>query len=377
MKLLRLKLKKYRNYNNLDIELSPNLNIFIGNNAQGKSNILESVFVLALTKSYMNVKDQYLIKDNEDFARIDGVFLDENEFKQRFEIVITDSAKKIKVNRKEIKKYSDYISRIKVLIFSPYNVNFVKDGPGVRRKDINMVISQIDGSYVKLLQNYNAVLKRRNQFLKNVNHLNDYEKIYLENINDKFCTFAVDIINKRKKFINDVNKYLSVIYEEIMDYKGLKLSYVSNVSFFEDKGVMICKFADKLHYNFDREKLYKMTLFGPHRDDFIFLLDGKDLSIYGSQGQIRAAILALKLSELIVFKEMDINYPILLLDDIFSELDVEKRNRLVKYMLDDVQTIITTTDIDLIDSELVEKARVFSVSSGKVVYNGKKECKNE
>ena len=157
MKLLRLKLKKYRNYNNLDIELSPNLNIFIGNNAQGKSNILESVFVLALTKSYMNVKDQYLIKDNEDFARIDGVFLDENELKQRFEIVITDSAKKIKVNRKEIKKYSDYISRIKVLIFSPYNVNFVKDGPGVRRKDINMVISQIDGSYVKLLQNYNAV----------------------------------------------------------------------------------------------------------------------------------------------------------------------------------------------------------------------------
>ena len=109
MKIIKLKLKKYRNYNNLDIELSPNLNIFIGNNAQGKSNILESIFVLALTKSYMNVKDQYLIKDNEDFARLEGTFLDDKELKHSFEIVITDSSKKLKVDKKEIKKYSEYI----------------------------------------------------------------------------------------------------------------------------------------------------------------------------------------------------------------------------------------------------------------------------
>ena len=377
MKLLKLKLKKYRNYDKLDIELSPNLNIFIGNNAQGKSNILESVFVLALTKSYMNIKDYYLIKDNEDFARIEGIFLDDKQVEKKFQVVITESSKKLKINRKEIKKYSEYISNIKVLIFSPYNVNFVKDGPGVRRKDINMVISQINNNYVKLLQNFNAILKKRNYFLKNVNRLNDYDRIFLDNLNEKFCSLAVDIIIKRKEFIQDINKYLDGINEEITGISNLKISYISNVSYNEDRNIMINNLLDKLNSNYDREKLYGMTLFGPHRDDFLFQLNGKDLSIYGSQGQIRAAILALKLSELMLFKEKDDNYPILLLDDIFSELDIEKRNRLVKYILDDVQTIITTTDINLIDNELVDKARIFSVSGGKVVYNHERGCKDE
>ena len=377
MKLLKLKLKKYRNYDKLDIELSPNLNIFIGNNAQGKSNILESVFVLALTKSYMNIKDYYLIKDNEDFARIEGIFLDDKQVEKKFQVVITESSKKLKINRKEIKKYSEYISNIKVLIFSPYNVNFVKDGPGVRRKDINMVISQINNNYVKLLQNFNAILKKRNYFLKSVNRLNDYDHIFLDNLNEKFCSLAVDIIIKRKEFIQDINKYLDGINEEITGISNLKISYISNVSYNEDRNIMINNLLDKLNSNYDREKLYGMTLFGPHRDDFLFQLNGKDLSIYGSQGQIRAAILALKLSELMLFKENDDNYPILLLDDIFSELDIEKRNRLVKYILDDVQTIITTTDINLIDNELVDKARIFSVSGGKVVYNHERGCKDE
>lgn len=377
MKIIKLKLKKYRNYNNLDIELSPNLNIFIGNNAQGKSNILESVFVLALTKSYMNVKDQYLIKDNEDFTRLEGIFLDDKELKHKFEVVITDSSKKLKVDKKEIKKYSEYISLVKVLVFSPYNVNFVKDGPNVRRKDINMVISQLSTSYVKILQSYNVVLKKRNQFLKNVGRVSEYERIYLDNINGKFSTLAVDIVNERKEFIDNINRYINDIYNEIMGYEGLKLCYVSNVLVDDDRNVMICKLSDKLQNNFDREKLYGMSLFGPHRDDFLFQLNGKDLSIYGSQGQIRAAILALKLSELLVFKDLDGNYPILLLDDIFSELDIEKRNRLVKYILDDVQTIITTTDIDLIDDELVDRARVFHVSGGKIVGDRKRGCKDE
>ena len=290
MKLLKLKLKKYRNYDKLDIELSPNLNIFIGNNAQGKSNILESVFVLALTKSYMNIKDYYLIKDNEDFARIEGIFLDDKQVEKKFQVVITESSKKLKINRKEIKKYSEYISNIKVLIFSPYNVNFVKDGPGVRRKDINMVISQINNNYVKLLQNFNAILKKRNYFLKSVNRLNDYDHIFLDNLNEKFCSLAVDIIIKRKEFIQDINKYLDGINEEITGISNLKISYISNVSYNEDRNIMINNLLDKLNSNYDREKLYGMTLFGPHRDDFLFQLNGKDLSIYGSQGQIRAAI---------------------------------------------------------------------------------------
>ncbi len=376
MKINRLVLKNYRNYKNLDITLSPNLNIFIGKNAQGKSNILESVFVLALTKSYMNIKDCNLIKSGEDFSRLKGIFVNE-DVESQFEVILTDSSKKLKINRKEIKKYSDYISYVKVLIFSPYNVNFVKDGPGVRRKSINVVVSQFSNSYVTLLQNYNALLKKRNQFLKSIYCLNDSNRIYLDMINEKFCSLAIDIYLQRKDFISKINDIIPNVYYEIMGYKDLFLDYSSNISFQGSKEDMIKQLREKLDSSFEREKFYGATLLGPHRDDFIFYLNGEELSIYGSQGQIRAAILSLKLAEVNIFKEKDGEYPILLLDDIFSELDVEKRNKLVQYILDDVQTIITTTDINLIDDELVNKARVFNVQGGKVVLQGKKECKDE
>ncbi len=366
MKINRLQLKNYRNYSNLDIELSPNLNIFIGKNAQGKSNILESIFVLALTKSYMNVKDYNLIKNGQDFTNIKASFsnLKQNDM---LNIVITANSKKIKINSNEIKKYSDYISKVKVLIFSPYNVNFVKDGPMIRRKSINIVLSQFSNHYVRLLQNYNALLKKRNHFLKSIDCFKEYNRFYFDALNDKFCTFAVDIVLERKQFISKVNQVLSRIYFEITGDQGLFLDYVSNVEINEDRVEIVAKLQEQLKLNFDREKNYGATFIGPHRDDFLFFLNEKDLSIYGSQGQIRAAILSLKLAELLIFKEKDGDYPILLLDDVFSELDVEKRNRLVKYILDDVQTIITTTDIDMLDSTLIDKARVFKVSDGMIV----------
>ena len=336
MEINLLKLKNFRNYDSLDIELSKGLNIFIGNNAQGKSNILESIFVLSLTKSYMNVKEQNLIKYNSDFSLIKGSF-SYSGINNTLEVITTLSGKKLKINGVEIKKYSDYVSRVKVLIFSPYNINFVKEGPNVRRKSIKMV-----------------------------NVLNDSNSIYWEQINNKFCDLAVDIMLIRHNYVVNINKYLKDVYKEITDYDNLEFCYIPsfNTSDFNDiKNI----FKEKLKMLYEREKMYGMTLIGPHRDDFSFLLDGKDLSIYGSQGQIRSAILSLKLSEVFLFKEVDDDYPILLLDDIFSELDVEKRNRLVKYIMDDVETIITTTDIHMIDKALVKKAKVFTVCDGRVL----------
>ena len=375
MKIKSLKLKQFRNYNKLDINLNDGLNIFIGNNAQGKSNILESIFVLSLTKSYLNIKDNNLIKYDCDFASVKGKVINDN-ISYELEVINTNTSKKLKVNNVELKKYSDYISRLKVLIFSPYNINFVKDGPNVRRKSINIVISQLDNSYVKLLQNYNAVFKKRNQFLKMVNNFNESNKIYFDSLNDKFIDLAVEIMIKRNNYVINVNKYLSNIYDEITGYKMLEFCYNPSINI-SDFSLLKEIFRDKLNSLYDREKLYGMTLIGPHRDDFSFLLDGKDLSLYGSQGQIRSAILALKLSEVFLFKEVEDDYPVLLLDDIFSELDVEKRNRLVKYISDDVQTIITTTDIHMIDESLVRKAKVFNVCNGKIVDDGKKVDKDE
>lgn len=376
MRISHLQLKNYRNYKNLDIELNPGLNIFIGNNAQGKSNILESIFVLALTKSYMNIKDQYLIKNGEDFALLKANFFS-GVVENKHEIIITDTSKKLKINHFEEKKYCDYISRVKVLIFSPYNVNFVKDGPNVRRKSINMVISQFSNHYVKLLQNYNAVLKKRNQFLKSIDCFKEYNRFYFDALNERFCYLAVEIILERYSFIEKINQFLTEIYSQITGYDGLFFRYNSNIDFYDDKELMLKHCKLKLNSMLEREKCYGMTLIGPHRDDFSFWLEEKDLSIYGSQGQIRAAILALKLAEVLIFKEKDGDYPILLLDDIFSELDVEKRNKLVKYILEDVQTIITTTDINLIDSSLVERAKVFVVDNGSIIDDGKKECNDE
>lgn len=376
MKIDCLQLKNYRNYSNLNIHLKDGLNIFIGDNAQGKSNILESVFVLALTKSYMNVKDLYLIKEGEEFSFVKANFFS-GTVETQLEVIISNSSKKLKVNHYEIKKYSEYISRLKVLIFSPYNVNFVKDGPAVRRKSINMDISQFSDSYVKLLQNFNAILKKRNQFLKSIDVFNDYNRFYFDSLTERFCSLAVDIIMERYQFVSKINQFLSQIYYEITGYNGLSFNYTSSLDFQGDRSKLIEQFKLKLSSMFDKEKLYGMTLIGPHRDDYSFLLDGKELEIFGSQGQIRAAILALKLSEVFIFKEKDGDYPILLLDDIFSELDVKKRNRLVKYILDDVQTIITTTDINMIDQSLINKAKIFVVDNGQIIEDGKKECKDE
>ena len=187
MNIKNLKLRNYRNYDELDIELSPGLNIFIGDNAQGKSNILESIFVLALTKSYMNVKEQNLIKDGKDYSLVKSL-VDFGNIENNFEVSFTSTSKKIKINKNEIRKYSDYVSRMKVLIFSPYNVNFVKDGPNIRRKSINIDISLLSNDYVKLLQNYNVVLKKRNQFLKTVKFIDDVNRVYFDNLNDRFCS---------------------------------------------------------------------------------------------------------------------------------------------------------------------------------------------
>lgn len=374
MNIKNLKLKNFRNYSDLDIELSDHLNIFIGDNAQGKSNILESIVVLAITKSYMNVKDKSLIKDGMEYANLSAL-VDSNNIIDNLFISFDENNKKIKINGIEIKKYSEYISKIRFILFSPYDITFIKDSPAIRRKIFNIEISQLSNKYVKLLQKYNAILKKRNLFLKTVNEIGKCDNFYLDVLNNTFCSLAVDITIERKKFVDNVNQNLSFIFKEITGYNNLKLNYISNIDVNEDRVKMRDLLLDRLEKNFDREKYYGMTLIGPHRDDYSLFLDGKDLSIYGSQGQNRAAILSLKLAEISIFKDVTGDYPILLLDDIFSELDIKKKNRLVKYILNDVQTIITTTDLNMIDKSLIERAKIFRISCGKVVVDDEKEGK--
>lgn len=361
MQIKKIKLQNYRNYDNFEIDLGQNLNIIIGNNAQGKTNLLESIYVLAVTKSFLSINDKGLIKFNNKFAKISGKITNNLSRNNKLEIIFSDKGKVVKVNGKEIKKLSDYISIVNVIIFSTDNIRIFKESPNSRRKYFNIEISQINKNYLKYLSEYNILLKQRNEFLKvmNINKKSDLD--YLDILNDKYVDLSIEISNYRKRYVDDINEYLSDMFKYITGMDGLILKYHTNID--EDKSV----FKEKLTSNLNKELMYKMTLIGPNRDDFYFRLDDKNLSLYGSQGQMRSAVLALKLSEVKLFNDKTGDSPILLLDDIFSELDIEKRNNLLSTLSNNVQTVITTTDMENITEDIRKKANVYEIDDGNII----------
>lgn len=364
MIIRNIKLKNFRNYENLDFVLNNRLNIIIGNNAQGKTNILESIYFLSLTKSFFAVNDKVVIKKNCLYARIDGIITSNNGC-NNLSILVNSCGKYLKIGNKEIKKSSDYLGYLKVILFSPDNIRLLKEGPSIRRRFLNIEISQLSKRYILILNQFNDLLKQRNEYLKNIrNSLVD--KDYMLILNQKFAELAYQIYNFRNDFIVEINKRIKDIYKSIINIDNIKIKYITDIKL-NDKETMINEIIDRLDRNYDKEILYGSTLIGPQRDDFCILLNGNDISSYGSQGQMRIAILSVKLSEIdIIFNKFG-EYPVILLDDIFSELDVDKRNKLIKYLNCDKQVIITTTDIENINEELVNNAKLFKIDNGKVI----------
>ena len=364
MIIRNIKLKNFRNYENLDFVLNNRLNIIIGNNAQGKTNILESIYFLSLTKSFFAVNDKVVIKKNCLYARIDGIITSNNGC-NNLSILVNSCGKYLKIGNKEIKKSSDYLGYLKVILFSPDNIRLLKEGPSIRRRFLNIEISQLSKRYILILNQFNDLLKQRNEYLKNIrNSLMD--KDYMLILNQKFAELAYQIYNFRNDFIVEINKRIKDIYKSIINIDNIEIKYITDIKL-NDKETMINEIIDRLDRNYDKEILYGSTLIGPQRDDFCILLNGNDISSYGSQGQMRIAILSVKLSEIdIIFNKFG-EYPVILLDDIFSELDVDKRNKLIKYLNCDKQVIITTTDIENINEELVNNAKLFKIDNGKVI----------
>lgn len=364
MIIRNIKLKNFRNYENLDFVLNNRLNIIIGNNAQGKTNILESIYFLSLTKSFFAVNDKVVIKKNCLYARIDGIITSNNGC-NNLSILVNSCGKYLKIGNKEIKKSSDYLGYLKVILFSPDNIRLLKEGPSIRRRFLNIEISQLSKRYILILNQFNDLLKQRNEYLKNIrNSLVD--KDYMLILNQKFAELAYQIYNFRNDFIVEINKRIKDIYKSIINIDNIEIKYITDIKL-NDKETMINEIIDRLDRNYDKEILYGSTLIGPQRDDFCILLNGNDISSYGSQGQMRIAILSVKLSEIdIIFNKFG-EYPVILLDDIFSELDVDKRNKLIKYLNCDKQVIITTTDIENINEELVNNAKLFKIDNGKVI----------
>ena len=365
MILKKLELKNYRNYKNACLNFNSGLNILIGNNAQGKTNILESIYVLSLSKSFLTNNDKNLIKIGADSAKIKGIFDIQNTTKQ-FSVLLNHLDKKVYINDKEVKKISDYVLNIKIISFGPSDLKIIKDSPSGRRKFLNIALSQFDCKYFNTLSKFNSILRNRNEYLKKIKKDNGkYDIAYIEVLNNKYVDLCIEIFIKRKTFVDNINNIIFKKYGEITGDYNLSLKYDSifnNVENTEYKQFLLNKLSD----NFDKEIYYGSSIYGVHRDDFSFYLNDINLSLYGSQGQQRVAILALKLAELDIFTKYLNDTPILLLDDLFSELDILKKNNILKKISPDIQTIITTTDLNKIDDDLISKSNIYVINDGEV-----------
>lgn len=357
MKIQQLKLLNFRNYEKIELDFSPNYNIIYGNNGSGKTNLVESIYVLALTKSFRGSVDKVLIMNNKDVCRVEGSVQD--KYENKYKIIIKDSGKRVKINNTKIDKLSDYISKISVVLFNPDDLRFIKDSPSVRRKAINLEISQINNAYLKNLNMYNKLLKQRNSYLKTTNINANSSKEYLDVLTSKLIDYGEKIYLSRRKYIDLLNQRIGEIYNSICDIDDLKLEYVSDYRNF-DKEKIIAKYRE----NLNRDIILGKTSFGVHHDDVRFKFKGYNIKDYGSEGQQKNAIIAYKLTELEIFYQVRGNYPILILDDLFSELDRFKINNILNLINKDIQTFITTTDIDKINKDILDMSKLFEVSDG-------------
>ena len=344
------------------------MNIFIGDNGSGKTNILEAIAILGVTKSFRSGLDCDVIKFGKKKAIIEGRVLNNKQIKD-LRIEFLEKDKSIYLNSKKIKKYADYISNLNIVIFTPNDLDIIKGSPNIRRNLLNMTLSQISYSYLVTYNEYNKILKTRNEYLKILFTNGIADKTYLDILTDKLVEKAVIIYQERYKYLSCINNYISDIYNNITDDNiVIKIEYKPNIiidSFDEDNLKMTLKNTYKKNYR--RELNNGMTLFGPHRDDFSFYIDkGIDMKVFASEGQQKCAVLAYKLASIPIFKDNNGNSPVLLLDDIFSELDLSKRNKLLKYINEDIQSIITTTDLKNISKKTLKDSVIFKVSNGKI-----------
>ncbi len=342
------------------------MNIFVGDNAQGKTNILEAITFLALTKSHRLGVHPNVIMFDKKKAKIKGV-VQKDKIISKLEIDILENEKKLFVNQTEIRRVADYISNLNVIVFSPDDLEIIKGSPSVRRNLLNIQLSQISKKYLNIYNEYNKLLRTRNEYLKILFQNSLADSSYLDIITDKLIEKAVYIYKKRNEYINFVNSSINTYYQKINGECGIVIKYEPNIEFnsYDDEEIR----KTLKHYykkNYKKELNYGMTLVGPHRDDFSFYLEDKDLKFFGSQGQQKTAVLAYKLSEILIFEDILKTKPVLLLDDIFSELDLKKRNRLLKLIHTGIQSIITTTDLKNINKKYLEDAYIYNVKNGKV-----------
>lgn len=352
-----LELSNFRNYGLLDMDFDRGTNILYGDNAQGKTNILEAIYLCATTRSHRGSKDRDIVNFEEEEAHIRAI-LDKKGDEIRIDMHLRKSKTKgIAIDGNRLKRASQLLGLMNVVLFSPEDLSIIKNGPTERRRFVDMELCQLDPMYLYHLNNYNKIVNQRNKLLKELS-VNPQLKGTLDIWDTQLAAFGGHVIERRYAFSEQLNGIIQKIHKSLSGGKEeLKVVYEPEV----EKE----KFADKLLQNQERDIYLKQTTTGPHRDDFAFVANGIDLRKFGSQGQQRTAALSLKLSEIELVKKMTGDTPILLLDDVLSELDSSRQNYLLG-SIGEIQTIITCTGLDEFVNNRFEINKIFNIVDGKI-----------
>jgi len=345
MKLRSMKIVNFRNYEKENITFNDKINIIYGNNGEGKTNLVEAIYALSLTKSFRTNNDKNLIKSGELSTKIEGV-VESKGIENSYQVIVNKEGKKVKIDNNTKSKISDYVANINIIILEPEEQVIFSSSPSVRRRLLNIEISQLKKEYIVILNSYNKVLKQRNFYIRELFINGNASKDYLNILTKELINYGKKIYDLRKKFVDKINKYINECYHNIFETGELKIKYLSDYNNKNEEEIF-----NLYNKNYNRELTIGKTLYGIHHDDLIFLLDNKNISEWGSNGQQKNAILAFKLAEIEVFEQLKNEKPILILDDIFSALDNKKIKNIIKMLNSNIQTFITTTELDRIDNK--------------------------
>ena len=357
-----LELMNFRNYEFLDLKFNEGTNILYGDNAQGKTNVLEAIYISATTKSHKGSKDRDIVNFNEEESHI-RIYLDKEGIQYKVDMHLRkNKSKGIAIDGQKIKRAADLLGLLNVVFFSPEDLNIIKNGPAERRRFIDMELCQLDNFYLYNLNHYNKIVNQRNKLLKDM-YFNPQLKETLNIWDSQLISFGSKIIERRRIFVEQLNEIIYDIHKKLSGGKEeLFIKYEPDVE--------IDNFEEAMSNSQERDIKLKQTSVGPHRDDFCFMIGNIDIRKFGSQGQQRTAALSLKLSEIEIVKKITKDKPVLLLDDVLSELDSSRQNHLLN-SIGDIQTIITCTGLDEFVKNRFEIDKVFKVVEGNIeVKNG-------
>lgn len=352
-----LELQNFRNYNTLQLDFDNGTNIFYGDNAQGKTNILEAIFMTATTKSHKGSKDQDIIQFGHEEAHIRSYLFKEKITRQIDMHLRKGKTKGIAIDSQRIKKAADLMGLLNVVFFSPEDLSIIKNGPAERRRFIDMELCQLDSFYLYNLNHYNKIVNQRNKLLKDLS-MKPGLKETLSIWDSQLVSFGAKVIERREIFISQLCDIISELHAKLSGGK-------EKIRILYEKNVEIDDFEERLKKSQEKDMILKQSTVGPHRDDIIFIVNDIDIRRFGSQGQQRTAALSLKLSEIELVKKSIKDTPVLLLDDVLSELDSNRQNYLLN-SIGAIQTIITCTGLDEFVKNRFEINKVFKVVNGMI-----------